>query len=200
MGIQIEDGRGTGVLAAVNDENLLRTLTVAGSFSGHISHDDGTAFTVFGTSTVSSGIVVPLTIVNNDPSLLFVIDRLTIQGVSISGGTAIPTEKAFFSIGYNRTVTSGGISLTPICSNRTSVSVANVTATGGNPNMTGIFVEGQRWYIQGQGIAYDLIISREDDIILGRTNTTEIRYTSDNTSGTVLTTMTFIMARNSEMP
>ena len=200
MGIQIEDGTGTGVLAEVNLENLLRTLTVAGSLSSHESQDDGTAFTVFGTSTVTSGIVVALHIINNDPSLLFVVDRLTVQGVSISGGLTLPSQASFFSLGYNRTVTSGGTTLTPTTLNRTSVTVANITSTAGNPTMSGTFAEGQRWYIQANGVAFDMTVSRDNDIILGRTNTLEVRYTSDNTSGTVLAVMKFIMAKTDEMP
>lgn len=200
MGIQIEDGKGTGILAQVNGESLLRTLTVAGSLSSHESNDDGTSFTVVGTTTVTSGIVVALHMINNDPTLLLIIDRLTVQGVSIGGGTAIPNQAAFFSLGYNRTVTSGGTTLTPATLNRTSVTVANVTTTGGNPNMTGTFVEGQRWYIQANGVAFDMTVSRDDDIILGRTNTLEVRYTSDNTSGTVVAVMKFIMLKDDEMP
>jgi hypothetical protein len=200
MGIQIEDGKGTGILAEVNLENLLRTLTVSGSLSSHESNDDGTSFTVVGTATVTSGIVVVLHMINNDPSLLFLVDRLTVQGVSISGGVAIPNQTSFFSLGYNRTVTSGGVALTPVTLNRTAVTVANVTTTGGNPNMTGTFVEGQRWYIQANGVAFDMTISRDDDIILGRTNTIEVRYTSDNTSGTVIANMKFIMVKDGEIP
>jgi hypothetical protein len=207
MGIQLEDGKGTGILQAVNDEGLARTLTVAGSLSGHASNDDGDAFTVFGTANITSGIVVALHIVNNDPELLFLVDRVTVQGIGLSGGvfgsgTPIPSQTAFFSLGYNRTVSTGGSGLNPVCINRTSINIANVTATGFNPTMnaTPTFVESQRWYIQANGWAYDLVIPREDDIILGRTNTIEIRYTSDNTSGTVLASMKFIMRNAGEMP
>lgn len=208
MGIQLEDGKGTGILQAVNEEGLARTLTVAGSLSGHASNDDGDAFTVFGTANITSGIVVALHIVNNDPTLLFLVDRVTVQGVGLSGvggfgqGTPIPSQAAFFSLGYNRTVSTGGSGLTPICINRTSVSIANITATGFNPTMnaTPTFVESQRWYIQASGVAFDLVIPREDDIILGRTNTVEIRYTSDNTSGTVLVSTKFIMRNAGDMP
>lgn len=200
MGITIEDGKGTGVLAAVNDENLLRTLTVAGTLAGHISDDDGTVFSTFGTTTVASGIVVALHVINNDPSLLLLLDRVLVQGVDIGGGTAIPNQGAFFSLGYNRTITSGGTALTPTTLNRTAVTVANVTATGGNPNMAGIFIESHRWYIQANGVAFELIRPEVDDILLGRTNTMEVRYTSNNTSGTVMALCKFIMARENELP
>lgn len=200
MGIQLEDGKGTGILQAVNDEGLARTLTVAGTLSCHASNDDGDTFTVFGTATVASGTVVALFIQNNDPSLLFLLDHLTVQGVSLTGGVALPSANSFFSLGYNRTTTSGGTTLTPVCINRTSVSVANVTALGGNPNMTGTFLEGQRWYIQANGVAFDLAISRDDDIILGRTNTLELRYQSDNSTGLVLANMKFIVRIPEEIP
>lgn len=173
---------------------------MAGTLASHLSIDDGTSFTVFGTATVVSGTVVALHMINNDPSLLLVVDHLYVQGVSISGGSALPNQGAFFSLGYNRTVTSGGVVLTPVTLNRTSVTVANITATGSNPNMAGTFVESLRWYIQANGVAFDLTIARDDDIILGRTNTLEVRYTSDNSSGTVLSVMKFLMVTNDEMP
>lgn len=202
MGIQIEDGTGTGILAAVSDENLVRTLSETGVTAGHVSNVAGNTYSVIGTATVVSGIVVALHIVNNDPTLIFALDRCLVQGVSISGGTIIPNQGAFFSLGYNRTVSSGGTSSLPTTLNRTAVTIANVTATAGNPNMNAIptFVESHRWYIQANGVAFELIRPEVDDIILGRTNTMEVRYTSDNTSGTVIATAKFIMVSPDDLP
>lgn len=206
MGIQIEDGKGTGILAAVSDENLIRTLSETGPTAGHVSNVAGNTYSVIGTANVVSGIVVALHIVNNDPTLIFALDRCIVEGVSISGAgtpnTPIPNQGAFFSLGYNRTVSSGGTSSVPTTLNRTSVTVANVTAIAGNPNMnaTPTFVESHRWYIQANGIAFELIRPEVDDIILGRTNTMEIRYTSDNTSGTVIAIAKFIMVSPDDLP
>lgn len=200
MGIQIEDGKGSGLLAEVSSENLLRTLSVAGSVAGHISNDDGGVFSTFGTATVASGTIVALFIQNNASSELFVLDRLLVEGIDIGGGTAIPNQGAFFSLGFNRTFSSGGTSLTPVVLNRTSVTIANVSVVGSNPNLAGTFLESHRWYIQANGIAFEMIRPEIDDIILGRSNTLEIRYTSNNTSGTILALAKFIMASHDELP
>ena len=45
MGLIIEDGKGTGKTAAVDDENRLKTLAITASLQQHINHTDGLAFT-----------------------------------------------------------------------------------------------------------------------------------------------------------
>ena len=196
MGLQIEDGTGSGQLAQVSD-NRLRAFAVNVSLTNHISveTDEQTVFTAVGTATVVSGTVVVLHVINNDSSNLLVLDRLYVQGVGMGG---LPVSTAFFSLGYGRTVTSGGTSVTPINQNRTATKVANVTTTASNPNMTGTFVESHRWFVQANGEAFELINPASNDIILGRSNTVEIQLSSQ-TSGTVLTVMKFFMTNPDHM-
>src|SRR3972149_8600985 len=180
MGLQIEDGTGSGTLVQVSD-NRLRAFAVNVPLTNHISVEatNQTVFTAIGTATVVSGTTVLLHVINNDPSNLLVMDRVVVQGTNLGG---IPTSGTYFSLGYGRTVTSGGTSITPVNLNRTAVNVANVTATASNPNMTGTFVESNRWLVQANGTAFELIHSASDDIILGRANTVEVQLNS-NTSG-----------------
>ena len=195
MGITIEDGKGSGICAEITEDNRLRTMTVANSLTNHIASSmHQNVYSVIGTATVVAGTVVPLFIQNNDPSLELIIDRVLIQGASISGGTAIPNNVAYFSLGYGRTFSAGGADVTPVNTNKTSTKVANVIAKGTNPTLAGTFAESHRWYIEGNGKAFELVNVRTDDIILGRSNTLEIRYTSDNIAGTVLAFVKFIMA------
>lgn len=195
MGLQIEDGTGSGELAEVSD-NKLRVFAVNDSLTNHISVDSAnqTVFIATGTATVVSGTVVALHIINNDPSNLLVIDRVYVQGVGMGG---LPTSTAFFSLGYGRTVTSG-ITVTPVNLNRTATKVANVTATTSNPNITGTFVESHRWFVQANGQAFELIPAGTDDIILGRSNTVEIQLSSQ-TSGSILTVFKFFMTTPTHM-
>lgn len=192
MGIQIEDGTGSGQLVEVSD-NRLRAYAVNISLTNHISLEQSnqTVFTAVGTATVVSGTTVLLHVINNDQSDLLVIDRVVVQATGL-GGT-LPTSGTYFSLGYGRTVTSGGTAITPVNLNRTATKVANVTATSLNPNMTGTFVESHRWLVQSNGQAFELIPTATDDIILGRSNTVEIQLNS-NTSGNILTIFKFFMA------
>ena len=197
MGLQIEDGTGTGQLVEVSD-NRLRAFAVGVSLTNHISleQDNQTVFTALGTSTVVSGTTVLLHIINNDPSNLLVVDRVVVQSAGL-GGT-LPLSGTYFSLGYNRTVTSGGTVLTPVNLNRTATKVANVTATSGNPNMTGTFLESHRWLVQANGVAFELITPESNDILLGRSNTIEVQLNS-NTSGNILTIFKFFMATAEHM-
>lgn len=196
MGLQIEDGTGSGTLVQVSN-NRLRAFAVNVSLTNHISldQDNQTVFSTIGTATVVSGTTVLLHIINNDPSNLLVIDRVIVQGTNLGG---VPTSGTYFSLGYGRTVTSGGTALTPVNLNRTATKVANVTATASNPNMTGTFVESHRWLVQGNGQAFEIIPVGTNDIILGRSNTVEIQLNS-NTSGNILTNFKFFMTTPEHM-
>ena len=195
MGIQIEDGTGSGIQAEVTDENRLRVVASAGSLTNHVSVTDGNVFTVIGTATVVSGTTVVLHIINNDQAQILVIDRIVVQATNMGG---VPTSGTYFSLGYGRTVTSGGTSVTPVNLNRTATKVANVTVTSSNPNVTGTFAESHRWLIESNGIAFELLAPRINDTVLGRSNTVEVQLVS-NTSGNALTILKFMMTNPEEM-
>ena len=202
MGLQIEDGTGSGQLVEVSD-NRLRAFAVNVSLTNHLSLEQAnqTVFTVVGTAVIVSGTTVVLHVINNDPSDMLVIDRVAVQAIPsiISGPGSAPSSGTYFSLGYGRTVTSGGTVVTPINLNRTATKVANVTATSSNPNMTGTFVESHRWLVQGSGAAFELITPASNDIILGRANTVEIQYNSTITSATMLTIFKFFMTTPEHM-
>lgn len=145
---------------------------------------------MIGTVTPASGTVVSIFVQNTDTSLYLAVDRIYVQPVTITGGTAIPNTSAYISLGFGRTYSSGGTSLTPVNLNKVSTKTANVTTYSG-PTLAGTFTEAFRWYVEGSSRAFELIPQEGDDIILGRNNTIEIRYTSDNTAGTILTVMKF---------
>jgi hypothetical protein len=197
MGIQIEDGKGTGILTEVNPENRLRVLSASGSLANNVSVQEGNVYTVIGTSVVTSTQMIPVHVINNDTSLILVLDRIIIQGASL--GPNIPNTSSYFSLGYGRTVTSGGTSLTTINLNRTSTKSASVTATGSNPNMTGTFVESHRSYVQPNASPFELIRADSNDIVLGRSNTLEVQYNSNSTSGAVIVIIKFMMTNPDNM-
>jgi hypothetical protein len=192
MGIQIEDGTGSGGLVGVTS-NKLRTLSVNIPITFHQSIDEHhqNVYTAIGTATPSSGVVIPFFLQNNDSSLLLVVDRLYVQAVNLTGGTALPNTGAYISLGFGRTYSSGGSAVTPVNQNRTSTNTASVTAYHNNPTLSGTFVEAYRWYAEPSAKTFELIAQKTDDIALGRTNTLEVRYTSDNTGGAILVGIKF---------
>lgn len=195
MGLQIEDGTGSGNLAGVT-ANKLRTLSVDLPLTFHQSLDEHhqNVYTAIGTVTPAAGAVVSFFLQNDDTSLYLIVDKVLVQVVGTSGGTAVPNTGAYVSLGFGRTYSAGGTAVTPVNQNRTATKSASVTAYHNGPTLTGTFVESYRWYAEPNAKAFDLICTHTDDIVLGRTNTLEVRYTSDNTGGTVLTVIKFFFS------
>lgn len=188
----------------------MRTLALSTSLSSHASADDdeGGTYTVVGTVTPVAGSVTAVFIQNNDTSFVLVLDRVIIQAV-VTGGTVLPNSTAvhgiagfptgaIFTMGFGRTGTAG-TSVTPTNLNRTSTKIANVTTLVSNPTMAGTFVESHRQFALGSGTPFELLSTRTNDVILGRSNTLEVRYLSDNTGGTVTIVVKFMMIRISDV-
>ena len=202
MGLTIEDGKGSGELVQVQ-ENRIRATVSSCSLSNHITldPDDGGVFSVIGTATVAgAGTYYPLFIQNTDPSLMLVIERILVEPIGTTGGTAIPNAGDYFSLLFNVTYTSGGTAITPVILNRTSTKAANVTTYHNNPTLgVGSVLESHRWYPLSNGTAFELIRPETDDIILGRSNTMAVRYITATTAGTILVSIKFFLANPESM-
>lgn len=192
MGLMIEDGMGSGHNAEVS-HNRLRVLSIAGSLTDHVSVDEGQVYTIIGAATPVVGTATVLFIQNNDPTNLLFFDRIFVQVVGIA---TLPAAADFFELGFGRTFTSGGADTTPVNQNRTSTNIANGTFKTGTPAlvMAGTFVQSNKWFAQANGVAFEQITPRADDIILGRSNTLEIRYNSAGAVGTAIATAKFYYA------
>ena len=158
-------------------------------------------YTVFGIYTFAgaAAAVYPLFIRNDDPNNLLVIDNITFQAVNLTGGTVLPNAGAYFSIGFAQTYTSGGTDVVPVNANRTSTNVANGLFKQGNPTLAGTLIESYRIYPIASSIISEPVIVRGNDIILGRSKSLSIRYTSDNTAGTLIASIKFFYATPSNM-
>ncbi len=190
MGIKIEDGTGTSQLVGVTS-NKLRTLSVNLPLTFHQTLDPHheNVYTAIGLVTPINGTAISLFIQNNS-SLFLCIDRIMVQAIAIGGGTAVPNASAYIRAGFGRTYSAAGTIVTPINLNRTSGNTASAIAYQG-PTLIGTFIEAYRWYIESTTSRFDIIPQGGDGIILGNTNTIEVSYVSDNTSGTILTVVTF---------
>lgn len=173
---------------------------MAGSLTSHASIDDedGGVYTILGTTTPANGTKTILWIQNDSSEFILVPDRVYVEAVGITG---IPTSSIYISLGFDRTYSSGGTTATPININRTSTKTADVTAKYDGPTLSGTFVESHRWYPDAASAAsFDMIVTRANDMVLGRTDTMEIQVVSNSATGTVLALVKFMMSRQDHMP
>ncbi|MCZ7404284.1 MAG: hypothetical protein O8C67_05045 [Candidatus Methanoperedens sp.] len=202
MGINIEDGKGSGQLAQV-ESNRLRVTATDCSLSNHVTldADDGGVYSVVATHTwAGAGTFYPLFIQNTDPNYLMVLEKINVEVVSTSGGTAVPNVGDYFSLLFASVYSAAGTPYTPININRTSTKVANVSAFIANPTLTvTAAVEGNRLHPQANGVTNDLIVTGVNDIVLGRNNTLAIRYITLTTAGTALVNLKFLMVAAASM-
>lgn len=134
---------------------------------------------------------------NTDTTKLLIFDRIFVQVVGIA---SIPGANEYFSMGFGRTFSSGGADVVPVNQNKMSTSAATGLFKTTSPTLIGTYTESHRWYAQGNGVAFETISARANDIILGRSNTLEIRYISAGAVGTALTLAKFYYATREFSP
>ena len=190
MGIQIEDGAGSGVQAKVDSNKELLVKSNSASLQHIISERDGEAYQVIGDfASVNNSTHTVLHIKNTSATKFLVVTYIRLQTIDLAGGTAPPNAGLYWQIGKNRTVSSGGTAVTPANVNFASGKTAEATCTDNNPTMAGTFVELDRYYIQSEADA--VVYNKEGSIVLGKDDTLEIRIVSDNTSGTAYARVSF---------
>lgn len=117
MGIQIEDGKGSGQNAGIKD-NRLNVSSRINSRMYYVSRDDGIAFT-WSNTTYDYDALDTILLVKNTSST----KKLVIERISVGGSTA--TEVI---IHCPTCTTPTGTSITGTNTNRTSANVAEATA------------------------------------------------------------------------
>ena len=180
MGIQIEDGKGSGKIAAVNSENRLTVVSETHSLQYHISRTYGHAYQV---QSIDTGItaktqtILHLKNISNTQDLIITYIRMQ----PVVTGT-VPVIGTYFEIGVGATLTSGGSTVTPINMNQSSGNVAPVIATGVDPTMGGTFTVIDKQYIESNG--KEIVYNKEGSFILGSNDTMGIRFTTGGTGET----------------
>jgi len=192
MSTMIKDGTGRGFLAKVNSSGQLIAQVESQSLQHHVSREHGKAFQVIGDfASVNNSTHTILHLNNTNSTEIMVVSYIRIQTAGLSGGTALPDTATRFELGFGRTISSGGTTVTPVVMNRTVGKTSGVTCTDNNPTMTGTFTEFDRWYVEGDGKM--LSFNKEGSLILGKDDTLEIRIVSDHTSGTAYARVTFFL-------
>ena len=190
---KLQDGTGNNGFAMVNENNQLSVVSESNSVQHEISARDGQAYQVVGSSTLASGTIVPLHVKNTATDKQMVVTYLRHQVIDQAGGTAIPSILSYMRVAFDRTVSSGGSSATPVNMNTGSGNTAEVTATQANPTLTGTAAEWDRWYTKAEGDMNTW--NKEGAVIVAPNGTLELSYVTDHTSGTVFTRMSFLMEK-----
>lgn len=177
MGLQLEDGLNTGVAVEVFDDRL-RRFSVQDSLMNQQSLENGTVFECSTTQSTSfSGVVNGslFLLQNNDPSRNMVIDRLSLMSAAATGTIG----STYFSVGFGRTLASGGANVTVINENQ-GVVVSKPFLAKLNPFVVGTFVEAMRWYpptTPDLMFPFDIIPQGSDGIILSFNRSIELTAT-----------------------
>jgi len=187
----IEDGTGDCYKAKVDKENRLRTLAVTESIQQAISTDKEQAYQVIGEATLASGTVTALHIENTSTTRNMFITYLRHQVVDAAGGTALPNASNYFSLALGRTVSSGGSAVVPVNVFGGSSNIAEATVTTGAPTLSGTALEIDRWYTKAEADMNSF--SKQGALILPPSQTLEMSYVGDHTSGILYSRISFIM-------
>lgn len=188
MGLQIEDGHGTGTQLKVNCEGQGMVVAESHSLQHHVSWFNGDAYQALSTDTgITAATETQLHIRNDSTSQNLVVSYIRVQAITDTASKPVVGE--YWQLGFGRTVGSGGTPTIPVNMNRTSGKVANVTVTGVNPTMAGTFTEFDRWYNVGNNM---LTYNKDGSLILGYNDTMEIRLVSAGT-GEAYCRATFMM-------
>lgn len=164
-----------------------------------VEEEHQTVFDIEGTITLASGVTnvsggVVIFVQNNDPSKFLVVDRIYVQ--TAQQGVTLPQTSSYFSVGFGRTYTSGGNTITPVNENRFTTNTALVTAVNSVTllGVTGTFTESLRSYPDSTGRVFEIVPQGSDGIILTRGNSIEIDINAGIlNSGTAYAAMRFAM-------
>jgi hypothetical protein len=182
MAIILESGVGNADKLGITSENQAKVQAEIHELQHHVSWTDGQCYQTIGyESAITNTTQTILHIKNTSSTKNFVVSYMRLQIVGESGGTALPAAATFFSLGFGRTYSSGGRSVTPVNMNQTSGNVAALTCYDDSPTLAGTFTEFDNWYPDsGAMITYN----KHGSLILGLNDTMEIRLTTNHTAGT----------------
>jgi len=189
MGINIEDGKGSGRTAAVTSINQLEVVSESHELQHHYSRHNGTVFQAISTDTgITAKTQTLLHLKNTDADRICVVTFIRMQAITDTASKPVVGE--YFEVGFGRTVGSGGTATTPVVMNRSSAKVASVTATGVDPTMAGTFVLCDKIYNKASG--EEIVFNKQGSMILGLNDTVEVRLVSGG-AGEAKCRITFMM-------
>jgi hypothetical protein len=195
MGLNIEDGKGRGNQAAVNNENRILASTVGVTAEHHANHEYGKAFNlVFSQSPTAADDCIAY-ILNSDDT------DMVIEGVTIGVTNATADDSIYFKIGDSGTRNSA-TDVTPV--NMNGASANNAVGTfekgadldGGSATLAG-GVEFNRFVLAGVTDLTSKYFNFEQDLILPKNKAITI-WVGGSATGTYYITLHFNYHENEE--
>lgn len=182
-GLQILDGKGKGILAGVDSEGQLQTVAENHELQHHLSLHDGQVYQAIGThdaTAAGAGTYTTLHIRNTSTTQWLIVTFIRLQAHMTGGAVAAQTD--FFDIGFDRTYSSGGSTVAPVNTNRTSGNTAATVVYNANPTLVGTMTLLDRWYIEHSSAVVSnskmQVFNKQGSVILGQNNTLEITATT----------------------
>lgn len=194
----IEDGQGSGKKAKVDNDNRLVVAARSQVIQHYISHESEQAYQTLNIVSFTAGTTVGQHIKNISAEKDMIITYIHHQILNPSEtlpSNADPETGEFFRIAFNRTYSSGGVELTPVNIFNGSGNVAEVIAYSGNPTLSGLALEIDRWYTQADT---DMnVFNKEGSIIIKPGQAIELSYVSKGT-GHLYTRLSFLMGEKTD--
>lgn len=189
----IDDGKGSGKKAKVDVDNRLAVSSRAESIQHYISHEEEQAYQVLNVTPFTAGTTVACHFKNVSADKDMIITYIRHQVLNPSEtlpSNADPETGEFFRIAFGRTYSSGGAETLPVNIFRGSGNLAEVEFHCGNPTLSGIAVEIDRWYTQSDT---DMnVFNKEGSVVIGPNQTIELSYVSKGT-GHLYSRLSFLM-------
>ena len=188
----IIDGTGKGYAAAVDSANRVKVNAVTTSFQHLAAHTDSNAYQAIGVGTPINGTASIIHIENTDSNNLDMMPmRIRMEILDSSGGSVLPNANNYFSITFGESYVSGGSTGSSVNTTAGSVKSSSTTININGATLSGIPKEIERCHPNSDGkIA---VWETEGILIIPPGHTLNISYTGDQTSGTLYTSVLFIM-------
>lgn len=188
----INSGTGNGYSASVNAENRLDTVAVIIPRQHLAAKGFQKAFQLVGEATAASGTVNVLHLRNQTADQAFTVNYVRAAAVDLAGGTAVPNASNYFTLEGGESYASGG---TVKASANTYVGSSVTDASThyeGNPTLSGSSTVYDKFWPTGD--ADEQSYSKEGSLIVPPGEALTIKFTGDNTSGSLYARVSYYVA------
>lgn len=190
--MKIESGTGNGYYAGIDAQNRLRTASVSSTEQHAVSSVTQKSFQVIGEATAVNGTVNVLHVKNGTADQTFTLTYMRMSNIDLAGGTAVPNAANYFELGTGMSYSSGGSAAEAV-----NVYVGSTVLSGGTfyeagPTLTGTFVPIDKHWPSTD--ADEQSYNKEGSVMVPPGQTLTLRYTGDQTSGTLYTRFSFYVS------
>lgn len=194
--MKIEDGRGKGNLAYVDDDQYLRVAEKGGTYEHwHSEYKESAYSALFSHVTLNNATENVAFLQNDNANGRFIsVWGIRVQVLDYAGGTAPPSSTFYFDVVKDLTYASGGTAVVPRNLNASSGKSAVVTCyegTSSDITPAGTAVVLEKHFVEAEGKPQELLT--RGSLLLGQGKGITVRCTTDNTSGKAYVTILFVL-------